>query len=213
MLLSMQAELTAHQQVTIEVNIASRDAVEKVLLQLAKEKKIIAFDEVTNDDIESLFIHLHILNVTLAEIFSMDSKKFARKRLARGIGLNNPPMFFRYVCVEELVDNLTIHSAKTEAKRLITKALHDVKRERTDSRDMARFLAVVGVRNNLEDYHDRLSDKEMRYIMMEIEFYLEVALRMLELNDTDEYKHELLKCASNRRTWDDPDWFGYNISN
>ena len=48
MLLSMQAELTAHQQVTIEVNIANRDAVEKVLLQLAKEQKIIALWQENN---------------------------------------------------------------------------------------------------------------------------------------------------------------------
>jgi len=210
MSLSIKAEMIAHQQVAVEVNIANRDAAEMVLLQLANEGKIIPFDEATDDDIESLFIHLHILNNTVADIFSMDSKKFARKRIARGIKLNNPSMFFRYICVETVVDNLTIPEAKPEAKRMITRALLDVKRDRTDSQDMARFLAVIGVRNNLEDYHDRLSDKEMRHIMMEIEFSLEVAIRMLELNDSDEYLQELLKSTSKRRTWDAPDWFGYN---
>ena len=43
-------------------------------------------------------------------------------------------------------------------------------------------------------------------VMMSIERSLEVALRAHELDETDEYKEALLKCASNRRTWDTSNW-------
>jgi hypothetical protein len=33
------------------------------------------------------------------------------------------------------------------------------------------------------------------------------------VHDADEYKQELLRCASSRRTWDTPDWFGYKYPN
>ena len=74
------------------------------------------------------------------------------------------------------------------------------------------LLAVLGVRNCLEDFHDRISEREMRTLMINIEHSLEIALRAYELDETDEYREELLKCALNRRTWDSSNWYGYNLS-
>jgi len=208
----MNAELIAYQEISSDVNIANREAVECVLQRLASEGKIIPFEEVSNHDLESLFIHLCMINNFLAKVFSMDSKVFARKRLSRGINAYKTDGLVRYVCAESLIDNLTINEAKSEAKRLISKALHEVRRKRTDLHDMARYLAVIGVRNCLEGYHDRINDQEMRSIMMEIEHSLEVALRAYELSEIGKYSEELLKCASNRRSWDTSDWYGYNLS-
>ena len=142
MTLSMCVEYQAYQKISFDSNIANRDAVENVLQRLADGGKLVPFEKVSNHDLESLFIHLCISNSFLARVYSMDSKVFARKRLSRGINAYKTDGRVRFVRVESLIDNLTIDEAKPEAKRLISKALSEVKHKRTDLRDMARYLAA-----------------------------------------------------------------------
>lgn len=80
------------------------------------------------------------------------------------------------------------------------------KEKRQELRNLAKLLAVMGVRNNtdLEDLHVlHISDKEMRSLMLSVERALEMALCSYEALNPEE-KKVILKSIMTQRSYDRP---------